>query len=367
MTASHLRFAGVAKAFGKTRVLEPFDLEIAEGEFFVLLGPSGCGKTTILRMTAGLETPSAGEIYLRGAALSGIPPERRDIAMVFQDYALYPHMSVHGNMAFGLRRHGVARAEADARVRSTATMLGIDGLLARRPNQLSGGQQQRVALGRAIVRNPALFLMDEPLSNLDAQVRTTVRTELKELQRRLGVTTLYVTHDHLEAMTLADRMAVLHDGVIAQVGAPIEIYRAPANEFVARFLATPRLNVVDGMLEAQGGALVVRTPLGTFGWANPPAGAPASGARVRVGLRPEEIKVSFAGNGTAGAHSIDLLELLGPSVLLFVRIGDEALVVNVAADMLPAKAEAITIEPSGSSVHLFDPRNGAALGHFIAQ
>lgn len=367
MTASHLRFAGVAKAFAQTRVLEPFDLEIAEGEFFVLLGPSGCGKTTILRMTAGLETPSAGEIYLRGTPLSGVPPERRDVAMVFQDYALYPHMTVHGNMAFGLRRHGVARAEADARVRSTATMLGIDGLLARRPNQLSGGQQQRVALGRAIVRNPALFLMDEPLSNLDAQVRTTVRTELKELQRRLGVTTLYVTHDHLEAMTLADRMAVLHDGVIAQIGAPIEIYRAPANEFVARFLATPRLNVVDGTLEAQGGALAVRTPLGAFGWANPPAGAPAAGARVRAGLRPEEIKVRCVATGSAGAYPIELVELLGPSVLLFLRIGGETIVVNIAADALPAKAEAIEIEPRGSSVHLFDPNSGIALGHFVAQ
>jgi ABC-type sugar transport system ATPase subunit len=366
VTPPALRFAGVGKRFGNTRVLEDFSLEIAEGEFFVLLGPSGCGKTTILRMTAGLESLSAGEIFLRGEPISRTPPERRDIAMVFQDYALYPHMTVYKNMAFGLRRHGVPHVEADARIRKTAGMLAIEHLLARRPHQLSGGQQQRVALGRAIVRDPSLYLMDEPLSNLDAQVRSTVRTEIKELQRRLGVTTLYVTHDQLEAMTLADRMAVLHEGVVQQIGPPIEIYRKPANEFVARFLATPRLNVFDGAIERDSGHLLVRTAIGVFRWAAPGLGAPPAGASVRVGLRPEEIKVAFASNAGVSQFPVELVELLGSQVLLFSHSGDDQLVTCTPADAVPAQPTSFAIEAAGCTVHLFDRGGGDALGHFVS-
>jgi ABC-type sugar transport system ATPase subunit len=366
VTPPALRFAGVGKHFGATRVLESFDLEIAEGELFVLLGPSGCGKTTILRMTAGLESVSSGEIYLRGEPISKAPPEKRDIAMVFQDYALYPHMTVYKNMAFGLRRHGIGQAEADARIHKTAAMLGIERLLQRRPHQLSGGQQQRVALGRAIVRDPSLYLMDEPLSNLDAQVRSIVRTEIKELQRRLGVTTLYVTHDQLEAMTLADRMAVLNAGVVQQIGAPIEIYRQPANEFVARFLATPRLNVFDGSIERDGGQVAVRTALGVFRWPEPAVGAPASGATVHVGLRPEEIKIGFAPAPGGVGFPIELVELLGSQVLLFSHIGEEQVVVCAPADSVPSNPSSFTIEPAGSTVHLFDRAGGDALGHFVS-
>lgn len=366
MTPPALRFSGVGKRFGSTRVLENFDLEIAEGEFFVLLGPSGCGKTTILRMTAGLETITSGEIYLRGEPISRTPPEKRDIAMVFQDYALYPHMTVYKNMAFGLLRHGVPRNEADALIRKTAALLEIEHLLERRPHQLSGGQQQRVALGRAIVRDPSLYLMDEPLSNLDAQVRSTVRTEIKELQRRLGVTTLYVTHDQLEAMTLADRMAVLNDGIVQQIGAPIDVYRRPANEFVARFLATPRLNVFTGTIERDGSSVAVRTAIGVFRWPEPALGAPPPGAAVRVGLRPEEIKVGFGPNAGTAVFPVELVELLGSQVLLFSHSGEEPLVVCVPADAVPANPASFAIEPAGCTVHLFDLGDGNALGHFVA-
>jgi ABC-type sugar transport system ATPase subunit len=365
VTVPQLRYAGVGKSYGKTRVLEDLNLEVADGELFVLLGPSGCGKTTLLRMTAGLQTLSRGEIYLREEPISHIPPERRDIAMVFQDYALYPHMTVYRNMAFGLRRHGVSRAETDQRVRKTAAMLSIEELLERRPHQLSGGQQQRVALGRAIVRNPALFLMDEPLSNLDAQVRSSVRTEIKELQRTLGVTTLYVTHDQLEAMTLADRMAVLNEGIVQQVGPPIEIYREPANEFVARFLASPRLNVFDGTIDFADEAIVVRTSLASFRWDRPPPDAPALGTKVRVGLRPEEIKVSFNADGRRSLV-IRLVELLGSEVLLFSRVDGEELTIRTAADAVPARPEKMSIQARGSAVHLFDPSTGIALGHFVS-
>jgi ABC-type sugar transport system ATPase subunit len=359
-----LRFAGVGKSYGEARILDDLHLEVAEGEFFVLLGPSGCGKTTLLRMTAGLQTLDRGEIYLRGTALSPVPPEGRNIAMVFQDYALYPHMTVYQNMAFGLRRHARRRAETDAQVRKTAALLGIGALLERRPHQLSGGQQQRVALGRAIVRDPALYLMDEPLSNLDAQVRATVRTEIKELQRRLRVTTLYVTHDQVEAMTLADRMAVLNEGRVQQIGRPIDVYRAPANEFVAQFLASPKLNVFDGTLERAAGTASVRTAIGTFAFPNPPSslGEPTA---LRVGLRPEEIKVSFPIDESEPHLSVRLIEPLGSQVLVIAERDGTQVTVSVAADALPAEPRRLRVVPAGCAVHLFD-RGGLALAHFIS-
>ena len=363
MTVPALRFAGVGKSYGATKILDDLNLEIAEGEFFVLLGPSGCGKTTVLRMTAGLQPVDRGEIYLRDHPLSGVPPERRNIAMVFQDYALYPHMTVYHNMAFGLRRHRHGRAEADARIRKTAALLGIQPLLERRPHQLSGGQQQRVALGRAIVRDPALYLMDEPLSNLDAQVRAGVRTEIKELQRRLGVTTLYVTHDQIEALTLADRMAVLNEGRIQQVGPPLDVYRAPANEFVASFLATPKLNLFDGTIEHVNDAFLVRTAIGTFTSPNPPS-AFGGRAAVRVGLRPEEIKVSFALREGEPSLAIRLLEPLGSQVLVIAERDGSSVTISVPADAVPEKAERLGVVPAGCVLHLFDRDDGVAVAHF---
>ncbi len=362
-----LRFIEVGKWFGRTPVLENLNLEIADGELFVLLGPSGCGKSTILRMTAGLEPLSHGEIFLRDVPISRIPPENRNIAMVFQDYALYPHMTVYQNMAFGLRRHGVGRQDTDTRVRKTATLLGIEALLDRRPHQLSGGQQQRVALGRAIVRDPALYLMDEPLSNLDAQVRATVRAEIKQLQRALGVTTLYVTHDQVEAMTLADRMAVIHRGTVQQVGPPLEVYRTPATEFVARFLASPRFNVIEGTVMRVEDATQVRTRLGTFRWANAPTDSRLpDGRAVHVGLRPEEVKVSLQSIDGASPLPVRLVEALGAEVLLHLTFGPEVIVVRVAAETLPERPDQVWVRPAGCAVHLFDPRSGDAIGHFVA-
>jgi len=362
-----LRFVGVGKRFGKTPVLENLNLEVAEQELFVLLGPSGCGKSTILRMTAGLEPLTEGEIFLRDTPISPIPPENRNIAMVFQDYALYPHMNVYQNMAFGLRRHGVSREETDTRIRKTAGLLGIGGLLDRHPHQLSGGQQQRVALGRAIVRDPALYLMDEPLSNLDAQVRATVRAEIKQLQQALGVTTLYVTHDQVEAMTLADRMAVIHHGTVQQVGPPLAVYRTPANEFVARFLASPRFNVVEGTMTRGEGGLIVRTRLGTFRWARGPLDSmPSSERRVRVGLRPEEVKVSLARIDGSVPLQVRLVEALGSEVLLHLAFEAEGIVVRVSAEAVPDRPERVWVRPQGCAVHLFDPGSGDAVGHFVA-
>jgi ABC-type sugar transport system ATPase subunit len=365
VTEPALRFAGVGKSYGSARVLDDLNLEIAEGEFFVLLGPSGCGKTTLLRMTAGLQTIDRGEIFLRGAPLSPVPPERRNIAMVFQDYALYPHMTVYQNMAFGLRRHGHDRSETDARVRRTAALLGIESLLERRPHQISGGQQQRVALGRAIARDPVLYLMDEPLSNLDAQVRASVRTEIKELQRRLGVTTLYVTHDQVEAMTLGDRMAVLNDGVIQQVGRPIDVYRAPANEFVARFLAAPQLNLLEGTLERVNGTVLVRTPVASFAWTQSPATLPAD-SKVRVGMRPEEIKISFDVASGGVSLPIRLIEPLGSQILVFADFAGGELTISVPADAMPHDAQRVVVVPAGCVVHVFNRADGSALGHFAA-
>jgi len=359
-----LRFAGVGKSYGSTHVLDDLHLEVAEGEFFVLLGPSGCGKTTLLRMTAGLAAIDCGEIYLRGTPLSPVPPERRNIAMVFQDYALYPHMSVYDNLAFGLRRHGHGRAETDARVRKTATLLGIEPLLERKPSQLSGGQQQRVALGRAIARDPVLYLMDEPLSNLDAQVRASVRTEIKELQRRLGVTTLYVTHDQVEAMTLADRMAVLNEGRVQQIGPPMEIYRAPANEFVAHFLATPKLNVLDGALERAGDAVRVRTAVATFTLPHLPDTLVEQTA-LRVGLRPEEVKVSFAPGETERQLAVRLIEPLGSQVLVIAERDGVELTISIPADAVPDRPQRVTVVPAGCAVHLFEP-GGSAVAHFVS-
>ena len=259
-----LTLSGIVKTHGETAVLRGLDIELYEGEFFVLLGPSGCGKTTLLRAVAGLADLDAGRVLLGDADISAVPAEARNVAMVFQDYALYPHLSVRNNLAFGLKRHRVPREQIARRIERVARMLGIEALLDRKPHQLSGGQQQRVALGRAIVREPALFLMDEPLSNLDAQIRANTRAELKELQRRLGVTTLYVTHDQLEAMTLADRLAVMNQGKLEQVGRPLEVYRAPATLFVAQFLSSPRLNVLDGEIVAAAGGAAVRTALALF-------------------------------------------------------------------------------------------------------
>ncbi len=346
-----LTLSGVAKAHGETAVLRGIDIEVIEGEFFVLLGPSGCGKTTLLRAIAGLADLDAGRVLLGGADITALPAEARNVAMVFQDYALYPHLSVRNNLAFGLKRHRVPREEIARRIERVARMLGIEALLDRKPHQLSGGQQQRVALGRAIVHEPALFLMNEPLSNLDAQIRANTRAELKELQRRLGVTTLYVTHDQLEAMTLADRLAVMNRGKLEQVGRPLDVYRAPATLFVAQFLSSPRLNLLDGETVAgAGGAAAVRTPLALF----PTTQAGADGRKVRVGIRPEWLRLSSVPVPDAKPLEVALVEPLGSEILIHARWPGGDLVARTAADFAAPEHGQVWIDAPACRVDLFD-------------
>ncbi len=344
-----LRLSGVRKAHGDTPVLRGLDLEVLEGELFVLLGPSGCGKTTLLRTVAGLVELDGGRVHLGDRDITAVPAEARNIAMVFQDYALYPHMTVWDNLAFGLKRHGVPRNEVRRRIERVTRMLGIEPQLRRKPHQLSGGQQQRVALGRAIVREPALFLMDEPLSNLDAQVRANTRAELKELQRRLGVATVYVTHDQIEAMTLADRLAVMREGRLEQVGPPLDVYREPATLFVAQFLSSPRLNLLEGEVVSNGSGTGVRTEVALF-----PAPAAQCGARVRVGIRPEWLRLSAKPVKDSPPLQVALVEALGAEVLLHIRRERVDLVARMPADWIAPDQREVWVDAASSRVDLFD-------------
>jgi ABC-type sugar transport system ATPase subunit len=346
-----LALAGIAKTHGATPVLRGIDLEIVDGELFVLLGPSGCGKTTLLRAVAGLVAIDAGRVRLGDRDITTLPAEDRNIAMVFQDYALYPHMTVWDNLAFGLKRHRVPKAEISQRIVHVTRMLNIDGLVRRKPHQLSGGQQQRVALGRAIVREPALFLMDEPLSNLDAQVRANTRAELKQLQRRLGTSTLYVTHDQVEAMTLADRLGVMNHGRLEQVGPPLEVYRMPATLFIAQFLSSPRLNLLQGEVIRDGGEVAVRTALAVFPLDH--VGATAS-PRVQVGVRPEWLRLTPKPLTDSAALNIELIEPLGAEVLIHVRRDDLRLVARAPAESIGSDQTQLWIDSAASRVDLFD-------------
>ncbi|MCL5952049.1 MAG: sn-glycerol-3-phosphate ABC transporter ATP-binding protein UgpC [Chloroflexi bacterium] len=360
-----LDVVNLTKSFGATRVLQEVSLEVAEGEFFVLLGPSGCGKTTLLRIIAGLEPMSRGDVSIRGQRVTDTPAEDRDIAMVFQDYALYPHMTARQNLEFGLKRRRMPKAEIQARVSRAAQTLGIDQLLDRKPRQLSGGQQQRVALGRAIVRQPKLFLMDEPLSNLDAQVRAAMRFELKRLQRDLGVATVYVTHDQVEAMTLGDRMAVINAGRIEQIGAPLDVYAKPANLFVGRFLGNPSLNVFPGSIERKSTTTVVCTPIGNF--ASGSNGTLASATeKVDVGVRPENLRVTDRELPGVPPLDVLLVEPLGAELLVYARRETVDVVLRVPVDTLPLDAKKVWIRSAGCHLHLFDPQTGQALAHFTA-
>jgi ABC-type sugar transport system ATPase subunit len=345
-----LALSGVTKAHGAVGVLRGLDIEVLEGELFVLVGPSGCGKTTLLRAVAGLADLDAGRIMLGGVDITTVPAEARDIAMVFQDYALYPHMSVRDNLAFGLKRHRVPRGEIPQRIERVARMLGIEALLGRKPHQLSGGQQQRVALGRAIVREPALFLMDEPLSNLDAQIRSNTRAELKELQRRLGVTTLYVTHDQVEAMTIADRLAVMNQGRLEQVGRPLDVYRAPATLFVAQFLSSPRLNVLEGKVVAAAGGPAIRTAVALF----PEPAAGVAGRPVRVGIRPEWLRLSTQAMPEAEPLEVSLVEPLGAEILVHARWSGGELVARLPADFTTPVHGRVWIDAKACHLDLFD-------------
>ncbi len=363
-----IAFEGVSKRFGATAVLRALDLEIRDQEFLVIVGPSGCGKSTALRIIAGLEEVSAGTLSIAGRVVNEVAPKDRDVAMVFQSYALYPHMSVRENIAFGLRIRQLPEAEIEARVQEAAGVLGLAALLERKPKQLSGGQRQRVALGRAIVRKPAVFLFDEPLSNLDAELRVQMRAELARLQQRLATTTVYVTHDQVEAMTLGHRIAVLAPAAdddapnLQQLGTPLEIYDRPANAFVARFIGSPPMNVFQAMLSADG------TTLATEGFQAPVPAAFAAAARAHaggpllVGVRPEH--VAEPGRALACpialAGRVEIAETIGSEVIVHARVGRERIIARVGARRIPRLGERIALVADGERLHLFEPR-GARL------
>ncbi|AKS34487.1 ABC transporter ATP-binding protein [Mycolicibacterium goodii] len=343
-------FSKVEKVYGAVTVVKDLDLELADGSLTVLVGPSGCGKTTSLRMLAGLEPVTSGTIHIGDRDVTTLEPRDRDIAMVFQNYALYPHLTVRENIAFPLRATKVARTEALKRADDIAESLGLGKLVSRKPKDLSGGQQQRVAIGRAIIREPAVFLFDEPLSNLDAKLRVETRTELLRLQRRLGITALYVTHDQEEAMTLSDRIVVMRDGRIAQAGPPEQVYRRPADTFVATFVGSPKMNLVDGAVS--GGELRTETGLRIR------VGGPDAAA-VTIGVRPDDLILTPV--PASEGPTVELVELLGPRAIVTVRCGETRLTSVVDAPSLAEIPTGTTVELSARDVHRFDVATGTRL------
>jgi len=347
----------VQKRYGAHQVIHGVDIDIEDGEFVILVGPSGCGKSTLLRMVAGLEEISGGEIRIGERVVNDVESKDRDIAMVFQSYALYPHMTVAQNMGFSLRLKGTARSEIDSRVHKAAQILSLDKLLDRLPKQLSGGQRQRVAMGRAIVRNPKVFLFDEPLSNLDAKLRVQMRAEIKELHQRLKTTTVYVTHDQIEAMTMADKIVVMRDGIVEQVGAPLELYDRPANLFVAGFIGSPAMNFIRGHIDAGGERPQFVTAAGqTLPLGRLPAHLPHG--EVIYGVRPEH----FALEGTHGVDlQVAVIEPTGSETQVMARMGGQD-VVGVFRERVGVRpGETLRVVPDADKVHLFDAASGVRL------
>ena len=365
-----IAFRDVGKRFGDVRVIEHLDLQIRKHEFMVLVGPSGCGKTTALRMIAGLEAVSEGQVLIGGRIVNDVAPKDRDVAMVFQNYALYPHKTVRENLGFALQLRRAAPTEIRRAVDETADMLGLTPLLDRKPKALSGGQRQRVALGRALVRRPAAFLFDEPLSNLDADLRVQMRAELSKLQQRLRTTTVYVTHDQVEAMTLGHRIAVfapLRPGMksnLQQVGTPLEVYDRPSSVFVARFIGTPSMNLIDMTVGADG-------RLSGAGLCMAPSAATLSllkghgGRRVLVGIRPEEVAEAGGvawSNGAPARGPVEIVETVGHEVIVHLRVGTGLLVARLGAHRIPRFGEIIEVVANGDAIHLFDPDTGLRFG-----
>jgi len=346
----------VRKAFGATQVIHGVSIDIVDGEFVILVGPSGCGKSTLLRMVAGLENVTGGEIRIGERVVNDVPPKERDIAMVFQNYALYPHMTVADNMAFSLKLRSAPKSEIEERVKKAADILGLGHLLDRYPRQLSGGQRQRVAMGRAIVRDPQVFLFDEPLSNLDAKLRVQMRTEIKELHQRLKTTTVYVTHDQIEAMTMADKIVVMHDGIVEQMGAPLELYDRPANMFVAGFIGSPAMNFVKGNITVNGKAVFkteggLELPLATA-----PAGA--DGRPAVYGIRPEHFVIDEA-NGIPA--EVVVVEPTGSETQVFAKLGGQDIVGVFRERVTVGPGDTIPLTPNPALVHLFDAQTGQRL------
>jgi len=358
-----VRLEHITKAFKGAPVVEDVSLEVKEGEFLVLLGPSGCGKTTTLRMVAGLEKPTKGDVYIGDSLVTDVEPRDRDIAMVFQSYALYPHMTVHDNLAFPLKMRKQSKEEIEERVNKAASALEIGDLLKRRPKELSGGQRQRVALGRAIVRDPKVFLMDEPLSNLDAKLRVQTRVELKNLQKRLGTTTVYVTHDQAEAMTLADRVALMRQGVIQQVGSPTEVYAHPANKFVAGFLGSPTMNFVEGVVKVSDSGAVFDS--GEFSFAIHPAlvkGVPGSTTKkVTYGVRAEDVDVSKEPREGSVEVSVFGSELMGSEQFVHGKTEKHTIVARAPMDFQAPIGTNVWMDLASPRAHLFDAETEKAL------
>ena len=343
---SSVSLRNVTKSFGTTQIIKGVDVDIADGEFVILIGPSGCGKSTLLRMIAGLEQISSGDVVIGDRVVNDVPSKDRDIAMVFQSYALYPHLTVRENMGFSLSLRKAPKAETDQRVNAAAATLGLEHLLDRYPRQLSGGQRQRVAMGRAIVRDPQVFLFDEPLSNLDAKLRVQMRVEIKALHQRLRTTTIYVTHDQIEAMTMADKIVVLKDGVVEQVGPPLALYDAPANVFVAQFIGSPAMHILEGTL-TEGGVRHGDTVLPL-----PDALRQRAGnlGVVQYGIRPEHLMLADSGIPVTA----DVVEPTGSDTVIFGRLGDTPIVVNIRDRVDIAAGSRIFVQPVMDKVHLFD-------------
>ncbi len=345
----------IRKSYGTQEVIHGVSISIADGEFVILVGPSGCGKSTLLRMIAGLEGIGAGTIKIGDRVVNGLAPKDRDIAMVFQNYALYPHKTVAENMGFALKLRHTPKAEIDTRVRRAAEILDVVPYLDRYPRQLSGGQRQRVAMGRAIVRDPKVFLFDEPLSNLDAKLRVQMRAEIKELHQRLKTTTVYVTHDQVEAMTMADRIVVMHDGIVEQVGTPLELYDRPANMFVAGFIGSPSMNLLKGKVSLNGRPSFLTDGGVTLPLATAPAGS--DGRAAVYGFRPEHLTIG----GADVTAEISVLEPTGSETQVFAKLGSQK-IVGVFRERITAKpGDRLPIMPKLDAVHLFDAESGARL------
>ncbi|MCR9135114.1 MAG: sn-glycerol-3-phosphate ABC transporter ATP-binding protein UgpC [Alphaproteobacteria bacterium] len=354
-----VKISKLTKTFGSVQVLHGLDIDIKDGEFVALVGPSGCGKSTLLRMVAGLEDVTSGDISIDQKVVNLIPPKKRDIAMVFQNYALYPHLTVAQNMGFSLRLSGVPKDETTRQVRESAEILGLVPLLDRKPGQLSGGQRQRVAMGRAIVRRPKVFLFDEPLSNLDAKLRVKVRGEIKELHERLGTTTIYVTHDQIEAMTMADRIVIMRDGHIEQIGTPGDLYSRPSSTFVAGFIGSPPMNLIPGTVA--GNAFTCSA--GTVSLAGTLADGAADGPST-FGVRPESLEVVKSTNGRPNALTIKvrLVEPTGPEDLLVADLGDGDVFASVRGRHDISAGDVVQLFVPPEAVHLFDPETGLRSG-----
>ncbi|MEY4681304.1 MAG: sn-glycerol-3-phosphate import ATP-binding protein UgpC [Pseudomonadota bacterium] len=350
---AEVRISGVRKSFGDVAVLHGIDTTIADGEFMVLLGPSGCGKSTLLRIVAGLEQQSAGDVSIGGRVVNDVEPKDRNIAMVFQNYALYPHLSVYDNMAYGLRVRGTPRPEIERRVQEAARILELGQLLQRKPRQLSGGQRQRVAMGRAIVRDPQVFLFDEPLSNLDAKLRVQMRIEIRRLHQSIRTTSIYVTHDQVEAMTLADRLIVMNAGHAEQVGAPLEVYERPASVFVAGFIGAPAMNLLRARVA--GG----RAMAGAAALPLPQAAGLGEGREIDWGVRPEHVELAPGAADADAEVAVDLVEALGADTLVHARLADGgALTLRLPGTTRVREGDRLPLRLPPAALHAFDAASG---------